>query len=182
MKTSSIQNKKIMVLAFPALLFFGLIGHLPAHALATPEEPGVPKAAETAMDTVPLAKEKQKNLFEYHIEGRPDPFVPFITKKATTTNMNEIVPVAERLTGMQLFEPGQLTLVAIMMAENNDFAMAEDFTGKDYILLTGMKIGRRGIVTAIESNQVVIEETAFTRAGEKLTSNIVMLLKKEGEE
>ncbi len=182
MKTSSIQNMKIMTLALPALLFFGLIGHFPANALPVPEEPGIPPAAEIAMDSVTLAKEKQENLFVYHIEGRPDPFVPFITKKAATTNMNEIVPVANRLTGMQLFEPGQLKLVAIMMAENNDFAMAEDFTGKGYILLTGMKIGRRGIVTAIESNQVVIEETAFTRAGEKLTSNIVMLLKKEGEE
>lgn len=141
-----------------------------------------PTAAETAMAPVTLAKEKQENLFVYHIEGRPDPFVPFITKKAATTNMNEIVPVSERLTGMQLFEPGQLNLVAIVLAENNDFAMAEDFTGKGYILHTGMKIGRRGVIKAIESNQVVIEENAFTRAGEKLTSNIVMLLKKEGEE
>jgi len=134
------------------------------------------------MDSVTFPKQKQENLFVYHIEGRSDPFVPFITKKAATTNMNEIVPISEQLTGMQLFEPGQLNLVAIMMVENDDFAMAEDFTGKGYILRTGMKIGKRGVITKIVSNQVVIEETSFTRAGEKLTSNIVMLLKKEGEE
>ena len=68
------------------------------------------------------------------------------------------------------------------MAEENDFAMVEDTTGKGYILRTGMEIGRRGIITSIQSNKVTIEETAFTRAGKKLTSNIVMLLKKEGEE
>lgn len=121
-------------------------------------------------------------LFEYLIEGRNDPFVPFISEKSQAAKIDEILPVEDQLTGMQLFEPGQLNLVAIVMADENDFAMVEDTTGKGYILQTGMEIGRRGIVTSIQSNKVTIEETAFTRAGKKLTSNIVMLLKKEGEE
>ncbi len=121
-------------------------------------------------------------LFEYIIDGRSDPFVPFISVKSASTSIDEILPVGNQLSGMQLFEPGQLNLVAIIMAEDNDFAMAEDTTGKGYILRTGMEIGQRGIITAIQSNEVIIEETAFTRAGKKLTSNIVMLLKKEGEE
>jgi len=45
-----------------------------------------------------------------------------------------------------------------------------------------MKIGKKGLITAITANQVLIEETSVTRAGEKLTNNIVMLLKKKGEE
>ncbi len=179
MKTLTTQNKKIMALAFPALLFVGLLCHLPAHALPTGESTS-PQDQRATVDSV--AVQGPEKLFVYHIEGRPDPFIPFITPKAATTNMNEIVPIAEQLTGMQLFEPGQLNLVAIMMIENGEFAMAEDFTGKGYILHTGMKIGKRGIITKIISNQVVIEETSLTRAGEKLTSNIVMLLKKEGEE
>ncbi|MBU0944284.1 MAG: hypothetical protein KKE53_07505 [Proteobacteria bacterium] len=137
---------------------------------------------KNAVDSVTPPQQNQENLFVYRIEGRPDPFVPFITKKAATSNLNEIVPIDEQLSGMQLFEPGQLNLVAIMMVENNEFAMAEDFTGRGYILQAGMKIGKRGIIKSIVPNQVIIEETAFTRAGEKLTSNIVMLLKKEGEE
>jgi len=68
------------------------------------------------------------------------------------------------------------------MSNNNDFAMAEDTMGKGYILNAGMKIGKRGVITSIKANEVIIEETAFTRAGKKLTSKIVMLLKKEGEE
>ena len=120
--------------------------------------------------------------FSYKIEGRSDPFVPFITEKSQAAKMNEILPVESQLTGMQLFEPGQLTLVAIAMVGNDDIAMVEDTTGKGYILRTGMEIGRRGIITSIEPNKVIIEETAFTRAGKKLTSDIVMLLKKEGEE
>ncbi len=124
----------------------------------------------------------QENSFRYKIEGRPDPFIPFISEKAATAKMEDVLPVEEHLTGMQLFEPGQLNLVAIIMTGDEEFAMAEDFTGKGYILRPGMLIGKRGIITDIETNQVVIEETAFTRAGKKLTSKVVMLLKKEGEE
>lgn len=135
-----------------------------------------------AQQAYALPEQPSTPAFEYHIENRADPFVPFISEKASATNINEIVPVSEQLSGMQLFEPGQLNLVAIVIAKNNDFAMAEDTTGMGYILKTGMKIGKRGTITAIQSNEVIIEETAFTRAGKKLTSKIVMLLKKEGEE
>ncbi len=136
----------------------------------------------TAKANSVIGLEEKKNSFLYTIEGRPDPFIPFITEKATTAKLEDVLPVAQGLSGMQLFEPGQLNLVAIVMSEKNDFAMAEDFTGKGYILRSGMLIGKRGVITDIDSNRVVIEETAFTRAGKKLTSKVVMLLKKEGEE
>ncbi len=142
-------------------------------------------ALETMADTekVPISQvSSSQELFEYVIEGRNDPFIPFISEKSQTAKMDEIIPVEDQLSGMQLFEPGQLNLVAIVMVDDKDLAMVEDTTGKGYVLHTGMEIGRRGIITSIQSNKVTIEETAFTRAGKKLTSNIVMLLKKEGEE
>ncbi len=123
--------------------------------------------------------------FEYVLENRPDPFVPFISEKAassTTVDMNEIVDSSGPLTGMQLFEPGQLTLVAILKKSAEDIAMVEDFTGKGYVLLEGIKIGRRGVVKDITLNNVIIEETAVTRAGKELITKVVMTLKKEGEE
>ncbi|MFT5701050.1 MAG: Tfp pilus assembly protein PilP [Desulforhopalus sp.] len=122
--------------------------------------------------------------FEYILENRLDPFVPFLTEKAATSNvdMNEVVEKNEILTGMQLFEPGQLTLVALMQSGNEDIAMVEDFTGKGYVLTEGTKIGRKGVVKDIASNIVRIEETAETRAGKKIITEIVMILKKEGEE
>ncbi len=122
--------------------------------------------------------------FEYILENRADPFVPFITEKAATSSvdMNEIIDTSEPLTGMQLFEPGQLTLVALLKKEHGNVAMVEDFTGKGYILLKGTKIGRRGVVKDIAPNTVVIEETAVTRAGKEIITKIVMTLKKEGEE
>jgi type IV pilus assembly protein PilP len=177
MKTSILQKKMSMAPSVVALLFLGLT------CLATaPVVHALPTAPQNQTDDVNGTLEPVKDLFEYHIEGRPDPFVPFISAKVIPSKIDEIVPIEEQLTGMQLFEPGQLQLVAIVMVEDNDFAMAEDTTGKGYILYEGMKIGKRGIITAIQPNEVIIEETAFTRAGKKLTNNTVMLLKKEGEE
>ncbi len=144
----------------------------------------LPVTPPATADAVAINGEQEtiKELFEYLIEGRADPFRPFISAKTTSAKIDEIIPIDEQLTGMQLFEPGQLQLVAIVMVGDSDFAMAEDTTGKGYILQKGMKIGKRGIVTAIRPNEIIVEETAFTRAGKKLTSNTVMLLKKEGEE
>lgn len=134
--------------------------------------------------TVPVLEQEDDTSFEYVLEDRPDPFVPFITEKATapTVDMNEIVEKAETLTGMQLFEPGQLTLVALLRKGTEDIAMVQDFTGKGYVITEGTKIGRRGVVKDITSNNVIIEETAETRAGKKIITEVVMTLKKEGEE
>lgn len=123
------------------------------------------------------------DMFEYKLENRPDPFVPFITEKAAASNvdMDEIIDDGEPLTGMQLFEPGQLTLVAIVKKGQENIAMVQDFTGKGYVLFEGTKIGRRGVVRNFTPQSVIVEETAVTRAGKKTVTEVVMLLKKEGE-
>ncbi len=121
--------------------------------------------------------------FEYLLANRNDPFLPFINEQAATASadLNEIVEPNEPLTGMQLFEPGQLTLVAILQSGARGIAMVEDFTGKGYTLDEGTKIGRRGVVKEITGTNVIIEETAETRAGNKIVTEVVMALKKEGE-
>ncbi|MBA3006294.1 MAG: pilus assembly protein PilP [Proteobacteria bacterium] len=130
-----------------------------------------------------LPTDEPSTVFSYQLEGRPDPFSPFITEKATSSiNMDEIVDNEETLSGMQLFEPSQLKLVAIVFEDSAELAMVEDATGQGYALRPGMKIGRKGIITTIDPNQVIIEETSVTRSGKKITNNIVMLLKKKGEE
>jgi type IV pilus assembly protein PilP len=122
--------------------------------------------------------------FEYKLENRPDPFVPFITEKAASSsvNMDEVVDPSGPLTGMQLFEPGQLTLVALIKKGSENLAMVEDFTGKGYVITEGTKIGRRGVVRTIAPQSVLIEETAVTRAGKKNVTEVVMLLKKDKKE
>ncbi len=149
--------------------------------------PGLSAVAVTETPDKLPGSGQETDIFEYVLDGRPDPFVPFITEKAAvvsrpTVDMNEIIEKKAVLTGMQLFEPGQLTLVALLQSETEDLAMVQDFTGKGYMITVGTKIGRKGVVKRIVPNMIIIEETAETRAGKKIITEVLMSLKKEGEE
>lgn len=117
--------------------------------------------------------------YTYQLSARPDPFKPFIAPK--TVDSNELVDTERELTGMQLFEPGQLTLVATMDTPNGRMAMVEDVTKKGYMLKVGILIGRYGEVTEITRDQVVVTETAHTRGGEEIKTVVAMKLKRDGE-
>jgi len=125
----------------------------------------------------------EKEDYSYKYEGRNDPFRPFISqKKATITpDPNEIVEDKIEYSGMQLFEPGQLHLVGVMLTKNDPMALVEDQTKKGYVLKLGSLIGKRGMVTAIESQQVIVTETAKTRAGNEIKSTTTMRMKLEGD-
>jgi type IV pilus assembly protein PilP len=173
-------TKKIKYSAHLLLLTLlsGVIVCIAAYAATPPTdvlEPAVPLFGST---------EEKTQTFEYILEGRPDPFVPFITKKASTPKLNpdEIIDEDVELTGMRQFEPGQLTLVAVLETSNNKIAMVEDVTGKGYMLNKGTPIGRHGVVSRITLQQVVVTETAHTRAGKEIKNTIVMRLNKEGEQ
>ena len=122
--------------------------------------------------------------YEYAVEGRQDPFRPFLSPKAATPtglDPNEIVEDSSELVGMQLFEPGQLTLAGVLLNHNESVALVEDQTKKGYMLKIGTPIGRRGVVTEIQKSQVIITEKAKTRAGQEISSTVIMKLNNEGE-
>ncbi|MDR3088922.1 MAG: pilus assembly protein PilP [Desulfobulbaceae bacterium] len=137
--------------------------------------------ADDADDEQKALQEAKSEYFVYRYENRKDPFAPFITETSNAHSEDEIIENGEPLTGMQLFEPGQLTLVGLLNKGSEYFAMVEDSTGKGYTLARGMKIGRRGVIREIGPTKVLIEETAITRAGKKLVTPVDMVLKKEGE-
>jgi type IV pilus assembly protein PilP len=168
---------KIKSYCFALLLAAGLFS---APATATENV-----TAADAPDQLPGIESEQNLLpYAYQLEGRTDPFVPFISDKVATRKINadDIIEEDIELTGMRQFEPGQLTLVAVLHSGNHNIAMVEDVTGRGYILNTGMPIGRRGIVTSIDAEQVTVIETAHTRAGRKLENEIVIRLNKEGDQ
>lgn len=123
--------------------------------------------------------------FQYELEGRPDPFLPFLSKDNGRKDESDDTPIdneqGKPLTGMQLFEPGQLKLVALLKIGSKNVAMAEDVAGKGYRLDENMLIGRYGIVDRITSEQVEITESYKTKTGRVVTKEIVMRLKKEGD-
>jgi type IV pilus assembly protein PilP len=136
--------------------------------------------SKEALSTLPVTIES----YVYTVEGRTDPFKPFISEKSTTPagrDPNEILDDSTELTGMQLFEPGQLTLVGVLMTGAGELALVEDQTKKGYMLKRGNLIGKRGVVTQIDKHQVLITETARTRAGKEISSTVIMRLKKEGD-
>ena len=121
---------------------------------------------------------KRPDDFTYRREGRTDPFEPFITEEVLEAEIKE---AEEELTGMRKFEPGQLTLVAIIFRGAQSFAMVQDAAGKGYILKKGTLIGRSGEVVEIVANKVVIQEESYTATRQKRQRTIEMVLKKEGE-
>ena len=116
--------------------------------------------------------------FVYRREGRPDPFVPFLTEQILKA---EKYKANKDLTELQLLEPGQLSLVAIIFSGNKGIAMAEDSKGKGYILNKGTKIGNSGVVEVIVPNSVIIKQKYKTISGKIRSRTIEMVLKKEGE-
>ncbi len=172
------RPKTRFIIIFPFMIFSLL---LPMSVLSAEEKNSV-ASGDIDKEKVTLNVEGGSD-FEYIIEKRSDPFVPFYTgEKNAQPDPNEIVEVKKQLTGMQLFEPGQLNLVGLMKVNKKYVAMVEDFKGQGYIIEKGTKIGRRGVVKDIISNKVLIEEVAVTRAGRELRNEIVMALRKEGEE
>lgn len=118
--------------------------------------------------------------FAYRRENRSDPFRPFLTEETGPTMRapDEDAP----LSGMQLFEPGQLTLVSILFSGQQTLAMVEDSTGRGHIIRVNDKIGRRGEVKSIVPNAVIIEEWSLTTSGTKRVMTNEMVLRKEGDQ
>ena len=168
-------KRNFIILACIVFLFGFTVAAMAEAKVSTGEKQDGPSS--------PLEIKKSESVFEYQLEGRQDPFQPFISEKVTSNeNLDEIIDENKVLTGMQLFEPGQLTLVALMKAGTSQLAMVQDFTGKGYVITEGTKICRRGVVASITDGKVLIEETAITRGGKTLKTQIAMVLKKEGEE
>jgi Tfp pilus assembly protein PilP len=128
---------------------------------------------------------REVDKFQYKFEDRPDPFLPFLSKDSSRSDSGDNTPAVgggeEQLTGMQLFEPGQLRLVALLKIGSRNIAMVEDVAGKGYRLDENMLIGRYGIVNRITGEQIEITETYKTKTGRIVTKEIIMRLKKEGD-
>ncbi|MEJ2057808.1 MAG: pilus assembly protein PilP [Desulfofustis sp.] len=170
------QHKKFVLTALIGLASFFLC-HLCLAADAQENDQAAPE------EIAPVEIKKRTTDYEYQVDNRPDPFAPFVSGQAreNTVVPDEIIENNEVLTGMQLFEPGQLTLVALMLTGAEKLAMVQDSTGRGYVIEEGMKIGRRGVITAITDDRVLIEETARTRSGKVLKNEIAMVLKREGD-
>jgi type IV pilus assembly protein PilP len=120
--------------------------------------------------------QEAEGAFVYIREGRSDPFVPFVQERVVATE----TPV-EELTGMRKFEPGQLSVVAVVMSPFDRFAMVQDSNNQGYIIREGILLGRTGVVEAIVPNKVIVKNYTYNLAGDKIYKTVEMVLKQEGE-
>jgi len=120
--------------------------------------------------------EKKSDSFVYKREGRSDPFMPFIRERVMATEK----PV-EALTGMRKFEPGQLTVVAIITSPTDKFAMVQDSNNQGYLIRKGVLLGRTGVVEDIVPNKVIVRNYTYNLAGDKIYKTVEMVLRQEGE-
>ena len=120
--------------------------------------------------------EDSEDAFVYQRQDRSDPFVPFIQERVVKTK----APV-EELTGMRKFEPGQLSVVAIILSPTDRLAMVQDSNNQGYIIREGILLGRTGVVEAIEPNKVIVRNYTYNLAGDNIYKTVEMVLKQEGE-
>jgi len=120
--------------------------------------------------------QEAEDAFVYTREGRNDPFVTFVKERVVAT----VVPV-EELTGMRKFEPGQLSVVAIVSSSDDAFAMVQDSNNQGYIIREGILLGRTGVVEAVVPNKVIVKNYTYNLAGDKIYKTVEMVLKQEGE-
>ncbi|MFZ5775987.1 MAG: hypothetical protein ACOY3Z_10945 [Thermodesulfobacteriota bacterium] len=114
-------------------------------------------------------------VFVYQREGRPDPFLPFLSQEILKAGAK---PGSEPM-GIQKLEPGQLNLVAIVFGEREAVAMVQDSAGMGYVIRQGTQVGRSGTVKEILANKVLIEQVEQTPAAP--VKRVVEMILREGE-
>jgi hypothetical protein len=103
-----------------------------------------------------------------------DPFRPFTLDLRPETRENEI------LTPLQRYELPQLRLAGVVLELKPPRAMLQDNSGMGYIVTPGTPIGRRhGVVKAIESRRIVVEEHIIDYYGREQSHQVVIEMPKE---
>lgn len=118
----------------------------------------------------------------YSAAGKINPFLQLIQTEAPEKPKEEEKEPERELTPLEKLDLSQLQLVAIVRAvgEGDDFAMVQEAGGKGYIIRKGTYIGKNsGVVTRIENEKIVIEESFKDFKGNEKTREKEMKLHKQ---
>jgi type IV pilus assembly protein PilP len=169
--------KAINKFVFVVLATFLFIGMQSAAAYSAEEQAAEKQKEQKFTEKMAAILFQDPNdAFVYKREGRNDPFVPFVQERVVATEMPR-----EELAGMRKFEPGQLSVVAIVLSPSDAFAMVQDSNNQGYIIREGLLLGRTGVVEAIVPNKVIVKNYTYNLAGDKIYKTVEMVLKQEGE-
>ena len=170
------QLNRIHKIIFLLTVILAIPGLQSMSAFAEEEPAAEEKELKFTEKMAAILFQEDEGSFVYKREGRNDPFVSFVQERVVATE----VPV-EELTGMRKFEPGQLTVVAIVVSPREKVAMVQDSNNQGYIIREGILLGRTGIVEAVEPNKVIVKNYTYNLAGDKIYKTVEMVLRQEGE-
>jgi len=172
-----VDLKRFHTLFFCCLVVFIVISLQNATAFSAEEQAAAEsKEMKFTEKMAAILFHESEDAFVYKREGRNDPFVPFVQERVVATE----API-EELRGMRKFEPGQLTVVAIVMSPTEKLAMVQDSNNQGYIIREGNLLGRTGVVEEIVPNKVIVKNYTYNLAGDKIYKTVEMVLKQEGE-
>jgi type IV pilus assembly protein PilP len=112
--------------------------------------------------------------FNYSVQGKVDPFVPFVNLGLAETKQPKKKELLRTISPLQLYPIEQYTLVGIAESKRSSTAIVKDFLGKFYPLSVGTIIGmEKGRVIQITANKVLVEEKV--KRGKETTSKITYM-------
>jgi type IV pilus assembly protein PilP len=140
-----------------------------ASALASaPKIASVPKGTPTEPSFVASG-----HGFIYNKDGLRDPFRSFEWERKELESLNTIGSPLEQ------FDVSQLSVVAVVWKTGSARALVEDPSGQSYIVGKGTRIGKNeGMVTQIDDNLVVVNETYEDYLGNVTKKDIEMRIRR----
>jgi len=128
-----------------------------------------------------LAALLKPDIQPYEIEGKKDPFIPFIRQKVAVSETEDTTKPKVCANPIECLDIGQLQVVAIIRCETGALTgMVQDATTQGYVIYEGMKIGYKdGRVIKIDSEGVVISESGRDVFGNQAKKEKILLIHPE---
>ncbi len=138
-----------------------------------PSKKIIEEVAETGMieeDKAKKSKEK-KVAYSYNPTNKVDPFKSFIIVK------RELEEIKKPKTYLETLDISQLTISAIVLTSEGDWALVRDSKGDGHVIKVGTPIGRRrGQVTKILEKEIIVKEYYTDLRGRKIARDISIKL------
>ena len=149
---------------------------IPKQERKIPEPPQKPTEDETkaAKIETKVQKEKEEAPYFYDPTDKVDPFKSFITVRE---ELEEKEAREKPRTYLETLDISQLTISAIILTSDGNWALVRDSKGDGHVIRTGTLIGRRGgRVTEILNDKIVVREYHKDIRGREIVRDHIMKL------
>jgi Tfp pilus assembly protein PilP len=145
-----------------------IIRKIPKESIISDEPSKKPEEGEKSPA---IEKDKKKAAYSYDPTNKIDPFKSFITIR------KELEEKGKPKTYLETLDISQLTISAIVIASEGNWALVRDSKGEGHVIKVGTLIGKKnGRVTKIFEKEIIVTESYKNIKGRKVIKNISMKL------